>query len=90
MYATLCQSKISFILHLRPIDILFQYLKVTHSSCIVKIDHHHLPLEKFISAFGVFETAALTLQIMVQKDNDFFVSVELENDLLIGVTDALS
>lgn len=63
---------------------------MTHLTCIAKNDNPTLPLEEFIQAYGMFETAALTLQLIIQQDSDFYLSVDLEKELLIRVTTSLS
>ena len=61
-YAFFDKNQIHLVMKMRPLDILFTIIKVTHESLVCK-PNPDWPLEKFISAYGILETATLVLQI---------------------------
>ncbi|CAD8066369.1 unnamed protein product [Paramecium sonneborni] len=86
-YVCIADHTIEFIVRMRPIDCFFTAIKVTHYDFIDQVDAD-FPLEKLIRAYGIEESCAQILQIIIQEEQNFYINVELQHQFQLDLQKA--
>ncbi|CAD8166819.1 unnamed protein product [Paramecium pentaurelia] len=86
-YICIADHTIEFIVRMRPIDFFFTAIKVTHYDFINQA-YEDFPLEKLIRAYGIEESCAQILQIIIQEDSIFYINVELQHQYQLDLQKA--
>ncbi|CAD8102059.1 unnamed protein product [Paramecium primaurelia] len=86
-FICIADHTIEFIVRMRPIDCFFTAIKVTHYDFIDSIDAD-FPLEKLVRAFGIEESCAQILQIIIQEEQNFYINVELQHQYQLDLQKA--
>ncbi|CAD8073149.1 unnamed protein product [Paramecium primaurelia] len=86
-YICIADHTVEFIVRMRPIDCFFTAIKVTHYDFIDQVDVD-FPLEKLVRAFGIEESCAQILQIIIQEEQNFYINVELQHQYQLDLQKA--
>ncbi|CAD8174301.1 unnamed protein product [Paramecium octaurelia] len=86
-YICIADNTVEFIVRMRPIDCFFTAIKVTHYDFIDQVDAD-FPLEKLVRAYGIEESCAQILQIIIQEEQNFYINVELQHQYQLDLQKA--